>query len=301
MTNTRDEVIPPWLLAVFAMFTVQLGSALSLPVMEKLGAGGTAWLRLSLGGLIFIALGWSALKKLGLRNISNNDWKVLVGLGVTTGLTTVFFLYSIERLPLGTAVAIEFLGPLTVAAVKSHNKKALLWPALALIGVLLLTQPWADEVNLPGIIYALLAGIGWGTYIILTQKIGDRFTGISGLAITIPISAVTAAIIGVPQAVGNITPELLLATLGLAILLPVLPYALEMLALKHLTHNAFGTLMAMEPGMGLLLGILVLNQIPNFSQWIGISLVIFAGASAQKGGRRVSDNPYSVRENRGHA
>lgn len=289
MTNTRDEVIPPWLLAVFAMFTVQLGSALSLPVMEKLGAGGTAWLRLSLGGLIFIALGWSALKKLGLRNISNNDWKVLVGLGVTTGLTTVFFLYSIERLPLGTAVAIEFLGPLTVAAVKSHNKKALLWPALALIGVLLLTQPWADEVNLPGIIYALLAGIGWGTYIILTQKIGDRFSGISGLAITIPISAVTAAIIGVPQAVGNITPELLLATLGLAILLPVLPYALEMLALKHLTHNAFGTLMAMEPGMGLLLGILVLNQIPNFSQWIGISLVIFAGASAQKGGRRVSD------------
>lgn len=294
MTNTRDEVIPPWLLAVFAMFTVQLGSALSLPVMEKLGAGGTAWLRLSLGGLIFIALGWSALKKLGLRNISNNDWKVLFGLGVTTGLTTVFFLYSIERLPLGTAVAIEFLGPLTVAAVKSHNKKALLWPALALIGVLLLTQPWADEVNLPGIIYALLAGIGWGTYIILTQKIGDRFSGISGLAITIPISAVTAAIIGVPQAVGNITPELLLATLGLAILLPVLPYALEMLALKHLTHNAFGTLMAMEPGMGLLLGILVLNQIPNFSQWIGISLVIFAGASAQKGGRRTKDDKHTI-------
>lgn len=286
MTNDRNEVVPPWLLAVFAMFTVQLGSALSIPVMKELGAGGTAWLRLTMGGLIFIAVGWPALRRFGLRNIRTNDWKVLVGLGTTTGLTTVFFLNSIERLPLGTAVAIEFLGPLTVAAVKSHNKKALLWPALASVGVLLLTAPWEGEVNLPGIVYALLAAVGWGTYIILTQKIGDRFSGISGLAITIPISAITAAFIGVPQAIGNITPELLLATLGLAILLPVLPYALEMLALKRLTHNAFGTLMAMEPGMGLLLGIFVLNQIPNFTQWVGISLVVLAGAFAQKGGRR---------------
>lgn len=279
-------MVPPWLLAVFAMFSVQLGSALSLPMMTHIGAGGTAWLRLSMGALIFIVLGWPALKKMGLKNISRSDWKVLAGLGTTTGLLTVFFLSAIERIPLGTAVAIEFLGPLTVAAIKSNNKKALLWPALAFIGVVLLTQPWEGDVNLPGITFALLAAVGWGTYIILTQKIGDRFSGISGLALTIPISALTAAVIGVPQALGKIDPALLLAALGLAILLPVLPYALEMLALKHLTHNAFGTLMAMEPAMGLLLGILVLDQIPNFTQWVGISLVVLAGARAQKGGRR---------------
>ncbi len=276
------------------MFTVQLGSALSIPVMREIGAGGTAWLRLSMGGLIFIALGWPVLRKLGLKNISRNDWKILIGLGLTTGLLTVFFLSAIALIPLGTAVAIEFLGPLTVAAVKSHNRKALVWPAVAFFGVVLLTQPWEGEVNLPGIIYALLAAVGWGTYIILTQKIGDRFSGISGLALTIPISAVTAALIGVPQAFGKLTPELLLAGLGLAILLPVLPYALEMLALKHMTHNAFGTLMALEPGMGLLLGILILDQIPNFTQWIGISLVVFAGASAQKGGRRTKEQPHEI-------
>lgn len=286
MKSSKVEIVPPWLLAVFAMFSVQLGSALSLPMMSQIGAGGTAWLRLSMGALIFIVLGWPALKKLGLKNISRNDWKVLAGLGITTGLLTVFFLSAIERIPLGTAVAIEFLGPLTVAAIKSHNKKALLWPALAFVGVVLLTQPWEGEVNVPGITYALLAAVGWGTYIILTQKIGDRFSGISGLALTIPIAALTAAVIGVPQAVGKMEPALLIAALGLAILLPVLPYALEMLALKHLTQNAFGTLMAMEPAMGLLLGIMVLDQIPNLTQWIGISLVVFAGASAQKGGRR---------------
>lgn len=293
MKSESNELVPPWLLAVFAMFTVQLGSALSIPVMDEIGAGGTAWLRLSMGGLIFIVLGWPALRKLGLKNISSGDWKILAGLGITTGLLTVFFLSAIEEIPLGTAVAIEFLGPLTVAAVKSHNRKALLWPALALIGVVVLTQPWAGSVNLIGISYALLSAVGWGTYIILTQKIGDRFSGISGLAITIPISALAAAVIGVPQAIGNITPELLLAVFGLAILLPVLPYALEMLALKHLTHNAFGTLMALEPGMGLLLGIFVLGQIPDFTQWIGISLVVFAGASAQKGGRRNKNEPHT--------
>lgn len=286
MTTANREIFPPWLLTIFAMFTVQLGSALSISVMREIGAGGTAWLRLSMGGFIFIALGWPVLRKLGFKNISRNDWKILFGLGVTTGLLTVFFLSAIALIPLGTAVAIEFLGPLTVAAVKSHNRKALIWPALAFVGVILLTQPWADEINLLGIVFALLSAIGWGTYIILTQKIGDRFSGISGLAITIPISAITAAVIGVPQAFGKLTPELLLATFGLAILLPVLPYALEMLALKKMTHNAFGTMMALEPGMGLLLGIFILNQIPNLSQWIGISLVVFAGASAQKGGRR---------------
>ena len=294
MKSFENEFMPPWLLAVFAMFTVQLGSALSISVMSELGAGGTAWLRLTMGGLIFIVLGWPALKKLGLRNISYSDWKILIGLGSTTGLLTVFFLSAIEQIPLGTAVAIEFLGPLTVAAIKSHNRKALLWPALAFLGVLLLTQPWQGEVNLTGITFALLSAIGWGTYIILTQKIGDRFSGISGLAITIPISAITAAFIGVPQASGKITPELLLAVFGLAILLPVLPYALEMLALKHLTQNAFGTLMAMEPGMGLLLGIFVLGQIPNVTQWIGITLVVFAGASAQKGGRRTKGQQHVV-------
>ena len=111
---------------------------------------------------------------------------------------TIAFLAAIERIPLGTAVAIEFLGPLTVAAVRSHNQRAMAWPALALLGVILLTEPWQGDINAAGIAFAALAAIGWATYILLTQKIGDRFTGLGGLTITVPIAAVTAAIAGIP-------------------------------------------------------------------------------------------------------
>jgi threonine/homoserine efflux transporter RhtA len=112
---------------------------------------------------------------------------------------TISFLAAIERIPLGTAVAIEFVGPLTVAAVRSHNKRALPCPTLALLGVVLLTEPWQGEINSAGIGFAAFAAIGWATYILLTQQIGDRLTGLGGLTITVLIAAVTAAIAGIPK------------------------------------------------------------------------------------------------------
>lgn len=263
------------------MFVVQLGSALSMPVMREIGSGGTAWLRLTFGAIVFILIG-----RPNLKSISRSDLPYLVGLGVSTGLLTFSFLSAMELIPLGTAVAIEFLGPLTVAAIRSHNKKALIWPALALLGVLLLTQPWLGEINNEGVAYALLAAVCWGLYIVLTQEIGDRYSGISGLALTIPIAALTAGIFGIPQAIGNLSLNILLAGFGLAILLPIIPYALELMALRRMTSNAFGTLMALEPAIGVILGILILQQIPNSLQVIGILLVVYAGASAQRGGLR---------------
>ena len=205
---------------------------------------------------------------------------------MTTGLVTMAFLAAIERIPLGTAVAVEFLGPFTVAAVRSHSKRALTWPAVALLGVILLTQPWHGATNPAGLGFAGLAAIGWATYILLTQRIGDRFTGIGGLSLTVPIAAVTAAVVGIPQATGHLTLRVLAATAGLAILLPVLPFAFELLALRHMTATAFGTLMALEPAIGVLLGLLVLHQKPSPAQLAGILLVVLAGAGAQRGGRR---------------
>jgi inner membrane transporter RhtA len=210
----------------------------------------------------------------------------LLGLGVTTGLQTIAFLAAIDRIPLGTAVAIEFLGPLTVAAVRSHSARVLIWPAVALLGVVLLTEPWHGDINPAGIAFAGLAGLGWATYILLTQRIGDRFTGIGALSITVTIAAATAAVFGIPQAAGHLTIGILAAGAGLAILLPVLPFALELLALRQMTPTAFGTLMALEPAIGVLLGLLVLRQDPSVTQIVGILLVVFAGAAAQRGGRR---------------
>lgn len=288
MTGTARGAlpVPPWGLAVAAMLSVQLGSALSVNLISSVGPAGTAWLRLSMGALIFLLIARPPL-----RSIRRHDMPALLALGIMTGLMTIAFLAAIERIPLGTAVSIEFLGPLTVAAVRSHSRRALAWPAMALFGVVLLTEPWQGEVNLAGIGFAALAGIGWGTYIVLTQRVGDRFSGIGALSITVTIAAMTAAIAGIPQANGNLTPGIIAAAAGLAILLPVLPFALEMLALRRMTPTAFGTLMALEPGIGVLLGLVVLSQRPSIVQLAGILLVVLAGAAAQRGGQREPVSP----------
>jgi len=278
--------VPPWALAVTAMLSVQLGAALSVDLIASVGPAGTAWLRLSMGALILLA----AVRP-RLRLVRLTDVPVLLVLGTVTGLMSVAFLAAIERIALGTVVAVEFLGPLTVAAVRSHSVRALIWPALALLGVVVLTEPWHGKVDAVGLVFAALAGTGWGTYIVLTQRVGDRFTGITGLALTIPVAAAATALIGVPQASGHLSPGVLVSAAGLAVLAPVLPFALEMLALRRMTHTAFGTLMALEPAIGVLLGLLVLQQEPSATQLGGITLVVLAGAGAQRNGQRPSTVP----------
>jgi inner membrane transporter RhtA len=186
-------------------------------------------------------------------------------------------------------VAIEFLGPLTVAAVRSHNRQALLWPLLALSGVVLLTEPWQGTIDPVGVGYAAGAAIGWGAYIVLTQRVGDRFAGVKGLAMTVPIAALTTAVVGIPQAAGHLTIGVIAVSIGLALLFPVIPFALEMAALRRMTHAAFGTLMALEPAFGVLIGLIVLHQKPSVLQTAGILLVVAAGAGSQRRGRRQRD------------
>ncbi len=293
MNDARGRAlpIPAWMMAVTAMFSVQLGAALSLPLIAQVGPAGTAWLRLSAGALIFLALARPAL-----RSIDRHDIPALVGLGVTTGAMTCLFLAAIDRIPLGTAVAIEFLGPLSVAALRSHNRRALAWPAMALVGVLLLTEPWHGAVNLAGVGFAAGSAVGWAAYILLTQHIGDRFSGLQGLSLAAPVAAATAAVVGVPQAAGHITVGTLVASVGLAVLVPVLPFALEMTALRHMDPAAFGTLMALEPAIGVVLGLVVLHQKPSLPQVLGIMLVTFAGAAAQRNARRQPAGAYLTPE-----
>jgi inner membrane transporter RhtA len=264
-----------------AMLAVQLSSAFSVGLIDQVGPAGTAWLRLSMGAFLLLLLARPPL-----RLIRRRDMPTLLALGLATGLMTTAFLAAINHIPLGTAVAIEFLGPLTVAAVRSRNRRMLVWPLLALAGVVLMTEPWQGAVDLAGIGFAALAGTGWGVYILLTQRVGDRFSGISGLSITIPVAAAVTALAGVPQAAGNLDWRALLIAAGLALLAPVAAFGLEMLALRRMTHTAFGTLMAVEPAFGVLLGLVVLDQTPSLLQTGGVVLVVLAGAGAQRGGSR---------------
>ena len=273
--------VPAWTLAVTAMLSVQLGAALSVRLFPVVGAAGTAWLRLAAGGLLLLLL-----VRPRRRDFSREVLPAVLALGVVTAVMTVAFLAALERIPLGTTVAIEFLGPLTVAAVRAHARAMLLWPALAMGGVLLLTRPWLGEVDALGVAFAALAAVGWGTYILLTQHVGDRVAGLNGLAVTIPIAALVALPVGLPQAAGGLDAQVLLAAVGLAVLLPVLPLSLEMMALRRLTASAFGTLMALEPGFAVIIGTLLLDQRPAPLQVIGVALVVVAGIGAERHGHR---------------
>ncbi|GAA2178942.1 EamA family transporter [Leucobacter tardus] len=251
-------------------------------MIAAIGPAGTAWLRMCFGTLFLWAIARPALRSIRARDIPN-----LVALGAATGGMTTLFLAAIDRIPLGTAVAIEFLGPLTVAAIASTHRRALIWPVLALAGVVLLTEPWHGDIDLVGVGFALAAAVCWAFYNVFTQRVGDRFSGISGLSLTIPIGALLTMPFGLPQVVtGDFSWGVLGLVAGIALITPVVSFGLEMLALRRMTHSAFGTLLSIEPAFGVIMGLLLLSQSPTILQVIGIAVVIVAGIAAQRGGIR---------------
>ena len=125
---------------------------------------------------------------------------------------------------------------------------------------MLLTEPWHGTADPVGVAFALAAAVCWAAYIVLTQRVGDEVTGLNGLAISMPVAGLVAIAVAGPSLPSELTPQILLAGLGLAILLPVIPFALEMLALRRLTTTAFGTLMSLEPAIALVVGLVVLSR-----------------------------------------
>jgi inner membrane transporter RhtA len=267
-------------MAVVSMLCVQLGLAASVGLIDQVGAGGAAWLRLFWAGLLLLLV-----VRPRLSQFSREALRAGVALGVVTAGVTLLFMAAVARLPLGTASALEFLGPLGVAVSRSHGV-ARAWALAAAGGVVCLTQPWAGTSDPVGVAFALAAAACWAAYILLTQRVGDEVAGIAGLSISMPVAALVATVVAGPGVVGRLTPELLVIGLGLAILLPVVPFTLELLALRRLTTAAFGTLMALEPAFALVIGFLALQQAPNAVAVLGIGLVVAAGIGAERSGAR---------------
>lgn len=271
-------------MALVSMLCVQLGLAVSVSLIDRIGAEGTAWLRLVWAGVLFLVI-----VRPKRSAFTGRTFAAAAALGVVTAGITMLFMAAVERIPLGTASALEFLGPLGVAVATAKGGRRMLWPVLAAVGVVLLTEPWSGAVNTAGVLFALAAAVCWGAYILLTQRVGDSVDGLQGLAVSMPVAGIVASVAVGPAVLDRMTPQLWLIGLGLAILLPVVPFVLEMQALRRLTTSAFGTLMALEPGFAMLIGLVLLHQVPGPAAVLGIGLVVAAGMGAARSGARTEE------------
>jgi inner membrane transporter RhtA len=277
------------LMALGSMLSVQVGLAIAVTLIDRIGVEGAAWLRLAWAGVLMLVI-----VRPRIAAFTWATFRVCVVLGVVTATITLLFMAALDRIPLGTASALEFLGPLGVAVAHGRGSHRVAWPGLAAVGVVLLTQPWDGAVDPIGVLYALGAAACWAGYIVLTQRVGDEVAGINALAVSIPVAAVVATIAVGPAVLPRITPDILLIGVGLAVLLPVVPFALELLALRRLTTAAFGTLMALEPAFAMIVGLAVLHQVPGSAGIVGICFVVAAGIGAARTGARSSPVPAVV-------
>jgi inner membrane transporter RhtA len=270
-------------MAMGSMLCVQVGLAVAVAMIDRIGVEGAAWLRLAWAGVLMLII-----VRPRPAAFTRKTFLVCVALGVVTASVTMLFMAAAGRIPLGTASALEFLGPLGVAVASGKGGGRVLWPGFAAIGVVLLTSPWAGAVDPIGVLYALGSAVCWAGYILLTQRVGDEVAGINGLAVSMPVAGLVSTIVVGPTVLPRMTPEILLIGVGLAILLPVVPFALEMLALRRLNTAAFGTLMALEPAFAMLVGLIILHQVPGPGGVVGICLVVAAGVGAARTGARSS-------------
>lgn len=268
------------LLCLASMSSIQFGAAFSATAIAAYGPSTTTFLRLIMAAAVL-----ALIVRPPMRSYSREQWKSALMLGATMAAMTLCFFAAIARIPLGLAVAIEFLGPLAVATWWLGRGWRLIWPLAAFIGVVLLSHDGEGWIGDPvGVLFACGAGIGWGTYIILMKKAGRVFPGLEGLAMSLIVAAIVAAPFGLSRAVEAVNPEGLAMMLGLALLVPLIPYALEMMALRRMPTSAFGILMSLEPALGALAGFLVLSQPMTPFQMLGTALVVAASAGVTSGG-----------------
>lgn len=260
--------------ALGSMSSIQLGAALSDPLFARLGPAGVVMLR-----LLFAAGVLCAVVRPSLRGRSAREWVAPVALGVNSGFMTLAFYGAIARIPQGIAVAIEFTGPLTVALVGSRRWRDAVWVALAAAGIALLTlgHPIGGGLDGTGVLLAFAAAAGWGTYIVLTKRVGQSWPGLGGLAIAMALGALVSLPFGLTHFADRYAElDKDLYGLVLGVLVPLAPYVLEMAALRRLPTRVFGVLMSLEPGIGALLGLAIVGQTLALGGVAAIVLIVSA-------------------------
>lgn len=210
------------------------------------------------------------------------SWKVVLTYGLMLGAMNLCFYLSLSRLPLGIAVTIEFLGPLAVALIGSRRALDVVWALLAAAGVVLLMEG-GGELDSLGVLFALGAGAFWALYIVAGAALGRHTSEGNGLALGMVVAALVAVPVGVADSgTALLAPWILVAGVGLALLSSVIPYTLDLEALRRMPPRVFGILMSLEPAMGALIGLAVLGEALHWSQWFAVLCVVIASAGATR-------------------
>jgi inner membrane transporter RhtA len=274
--------VPPPALILLGIVSVQVGAGVAKHLFDRLPPDAVVLMRLSTSAVVLGFLSRRVLRTV-LRDHSWRDLSVAAGFGLTLALMNFSIYQSMARIPLGIAVTIEFLGPLVVAIVASRRRLDLVWAALALGGVLMLARG-GGAVTVAGVAFALLAGVCWAGYILLSTATGKRFTGSSGLAMASIVG--TAAMLPAGISSGGsamLSPELLLIGASVGLLSSVIPYSLELEALRRVPARVFGILMSLEPAVAALVGLVILGEVLSVREWAAIGCVIVACVGSTRG------------------
>lgn len=267
----RERAAAVGMVAVAAL-SPQLGAALAVTLFDELGPAGAAFLRLAFAAIVLWAI-W--------RPRLAGDLRLPAAFGVALGLMNWSFYAAIDRIPLAVAVTVEFTGPLLVAVIGSRRPLDVLWIALAAAGIVLLVGPGGGAVDPVGVGFALIAAACWMAYIYLSKRTGAAFPGGTGLAIAMAVGALIVLPAGVIQADGALAqPGMLVSALVVALASSVLPYSLELEALRRLPESVFGVLMSLDPAIAALVGFVALGQELGPRDVLAIAMVVVASSGA---------------------
>lgn len=271
----NGRAIPAPLYALGAISSVQIGATVARRLFDFLGPAGTVFVRVGFGALILLAMARPRRLQFVTR-----QWRSVALFGLIIAAMNLCFYESIARIPLGFAVTIEFIGPLAVAIAGSRKTLDFAWAAMAAAGVVMLSVT-GGKVTLVGVLFALGAGAGWASYIVINQRVGRLVPGSDGLAFALLVGGLALAPLGIAGAgPGLLNLRNLGVGLVVAILSTAIPFSLEFAALRRLSSQVFGILMSLEPAMGAAAGFLFLGQRLSFRDLLAILFVMVASAGA---------------------
>jgi inner membrane transporter RhtA len=275
----RSQSLAIWMV-LGGIVSVQVGAAIAKDLFDLVSPTTMVWLRLTTSAFILLLI---ARPRVVGRSWA--DWRTALAFGVALALMNWAIYQSFARIPLGIAVTIEFLGPLTVAVLGSRRARDFLWALLAALGVALLGATPGD-LTVAGVLFALLAGAAWAAYILLSASTGQRWPGISGLAIASVVGAVALAPPALVSAGSSLLDgRVLLLGLAVGLLSSVIPYSLELNALRRIPARVFGVLMSLEPAAAAMAALVVLGEFLSLTQWVAVACVVAASIGATRSAR----------------